>query len=110
LPTPQLLIVPSRYESLSIVLLEAWNRGIRALVNAPCRVLDGQVRRANGGLTYRSVGEFREALDFQLTHDDSRKAFGRQGPAYVERGYRWPIVMDRVERLLDTVRRDAPRT
>ena len=71
-------------------------------------MVDGQVRRANGGLTDRSVGEFRAALDFQLTHDDSRKAFGRQGLPYVERG--WPIVMDRVERLLDTVRRDAPRT
>jgi hypothetical protein len=42
-------------------------------------VLDGQVRRANGGLTDRSVGEFRAAIDFQLTDDDSGKAFGCQG-------------------------------
>ena len=100
----QVLVVPSRYESLSIVLLEAWNHGVPALVNARCRVLDGQVRRANGGLTYRSGGEFREALDFLLSREDSRAAFGRQGLEYVEREYRWPIVMDRVERLLDAVR------
>jgi hypothetical protein len=55
------------------VLLEIWNRGIPALVNACCRALDGRVRRANGGFTYRSVGEFREALDFLLSHDDSVK-------------------------------------
>ena len=35
------LVVPSPYESLSIVLLEAWNRGVPALVNAHCAVLQG---------------------------------------------------------------------
>jgi glycosyltransferase involved in cell wall biosynthesis len=99
----QVLVVPSRYESLSIVLLEAWNWGIPALVNARCRVLEGQVRRANGGLTYRSAAEFREALDYLLSRNESRAAFGRQGLAYVEREYRWPIVIDRVERLLEAV-------
>jgi glycosyltransferase involved in cell wall biosynthesis len=98
------LVVPSRYESLSLVLLEAWNQGTPALVNARCRVLDGQVRRANGGLAYRSSGEFREALDHLLSNEASRAAFGRQGLAYVEREYRWPVVIDRVERLLERVR------
>ena len=55
---------PSPYESLSIVLLEAWNHGVPALVNARCKVLHGQVRRANGGLYYRTFNEFREALDY----------------------------------------------
>ena len=96
----QALLVPSRYESLSIVLLEAWNHGVPALVNARCRVLDGQVQRANGGLAYRSAAEFHEALDHLLLNDASRSAFGRQGLAYVEREYRWPTVMERVERLL----------
>ena len=54
-PTRALLVVPSPYESLSIVLLEAWNHGVPALVNARCKVLQGQVRRANGGLYYRIV-------------------------------------------------------
>ena len=69
-----------------------------ALVNARCRVLKGQVRRANGGLFYRSAGEFDEALDYLLTHQAERDALGRQGLAYVEREYRWPTVLARVER------------
>lgn len=97
------LIVPSRYESLSIVLLEAWNHGVPALVNADCKVLEGQVRRANGGLAYRSAGEFAEALDFLLAHPEARDSFGRQGLAYVEREYRWPTVLARVETLLGDV-------
>lgn len=98
------LIVPSPYESLSIVLLEAWNHGVPALVNARCRVLAGQVRRANGGLHYRSAAEFAEALTFLLSHEPERAAFGRQGRAYVEREYRWPTVLARVESLLAQAR------
>ena len=45
----RLLVVPSPFESLSMVLLEAWNQGLPALVNGRCRVLKGQVLRADGG-------------------------------------------------------------
>jgi glycosyltransferase involved in cell wall biosynthesis len=97
------LIVPSPYESLSIVLLQAWNHAVPALVNARCRVLEGQVRRANGGLAYRSEREFHEALGLLLTDDARRAALGRQGLAHVDREYRWPTVLGRVERLFDEV-------
>ncbi len=98
------LVVPSPYESLSIVLLEAWNHGVPAVVNAGCKVLAGQVRRANGGLTYRSSAEFTEALAYLLSHAGARDALGRQGLAYVEREYRWPTVLGRVEALLNEVK------
>jgi glycosyltransferase involved in cell wall biosynthesis len=97
------LIVPSPYESLSIVLLEAWNHAVPALVNARCRVLEGQVRRAGGGLYFRSAREFHEALARLLDRSAERDAFGRQGLAYVEREYRWPTVLERVETLLRQV-------
>jgi len=99
------LIVPSPYESLSIVLLEAWNHATPALVNAHCKVLQGQVRRANGGLYYRSSREFQEALSWLLSNDAGRRDLGEQGLAYVEREYRWPTVLERVERLLEDVSR-----
>ena len=99
------LVVPSWYESLSIVLLEAWNHGIPALVNGRCKVLAGQVRRANGGLYYMFPAEFDEAADFLLNRPAERDAMGRQGLAYVDREYRWPTVLSRVETLLQDVRR-----
>ena len=94
------LVVPSPYESLSIVLLEAWNHGVPAVVNEFCKVLRGQVRRANGGLYYRSSREFGEALTFLRAHPNERIALGRAGLAYVEREYRWPTVVARVEAVL----------
>ena len=96
----QLLVVPSPYESLGIALLEAWNHGVPALVNARCDVLREQVRRANGGLHYRSFNEFCEALDYFASHPEQRRALGAQGLAFVEREYRWQTVLPRVERLL----------
>jgi glycosyltransferase involved in cell wall biosynthesis len=98
------LIIPSPYESLSIVLLEAWNQAVPAVVNGRCSVLDGQVRRANGGLSYRSACEFAAALDYMLDHPAERRTLGAQGLAYVEREYRWPTVLSRVESVLTRAR------
>ena len=97
------LVVPSPYESLSIALLEGWNHAVPAIVNGDCAVLQGQVRRANGGLYYRSAKEFSAGLDWLLAHPRESRALGQQGREYVDREYRWPIVMARVETLLQQV-------
>ena len=99
------LIVPSWYESLSIVLLQAWNYAVPALVNGRCKVLAGQVTRANGGLYYMFPAEFDEAVDYLLTRQEERDALGRQGLAYIDREYRWPTVLGRIETLLQEVYR-----
>ena len=96
----RLLVVPSPFESLSMVLLEAWNQGLPALVNGRCAVLQGQVVRANGGLSYRYAGEFAASLTYLLSHPDVARRLGRQGLAYVEQEYRWPHVMQKVEAFL----------
>ena len=52
LAAADLLIMPSYYESLSMVLLESWALGRPVLVNGHCDVLRGQCIRSNGGLYY----------------------------------------------------------
>jgi glycosyltransferase involved in cell wall biosynthesis len=96
----RVLVMPSPFESLSMVLLEGWNHGLPALVNARCKVLRGQVQRADGGLYYGNAVEFIAGLDYLLDHPDASRQLGRQGLAYVDREYRWPIVMDKIEQLL----------
>ncbi|CAN5744993.1 hypothetical protein BH20VER1_BH20VER1_21090 [soil metagenome] len=44
------LLMPSYFESLSIVLLETWAVGRPAIVNAKAEVLKGHCARSNGGL------------------------------------------------------------
>ena len=102
-----LLAMPSRFESLSLVLLEAWNHGLPALVNGHCAVLKGQALRANGALYYRNYDEFARCLTVLLGRREVARELGRQGLAYVEREYRWPTVIGKVDALLAQVARAA---
>ena len=95
------LVMPSPYESLSIVVLEAWNHRRPVVVNGRCGPLAGQVRRANGGLSYYWPDEFVGAVRYLADHPDHADRLGAQGFAYVEREYRWPLVMAKIEALLD---------
>jgi len=95
-----LLIVPSPYESLSMVLLEAWNQAVPALVNARCRVLKGQARRSGGALYYENYDEFAVALSTLVDDPGLAQSLGRAGRAYVDATYRWPIVMEKLETYL----------
>ena len=56
------LIMPSYFESLSMVALEAWALGRPVLANGRCDVLKGQCIRSNAGLYYESFEEFAETL------------------------------------------------
>jgi glycosyltransferase involved in cell wall biosynthesis len=98
-----LLAMPSRYESLSLVLLEAWNHARPALVNGHCAVLKGQALRANGALYYRNYDEFARCLNVLLDRPELARELGEQGLAYVDREYRWPTVVARIESLLARV-------
>ena len=78
----ELLIMPSRLESLSMVSLEAWWAERPVLANAKCDVLRGQCQRSNAGLYYASYEEFREAL--ALLESDAgaaRRRLARTGAA-----------------------------
>jgi glycosyltransferase involved in cell wall biosynthesis len=103
LASASLLVVPSRFESLSLVLLEGWNHGVAALVNGHCSVLKGQALRADGALYYHNYDEFARALEVLLGHPDVAPQLGRQGLAYVNREYRWPHVVAQIEDLLERI-------
>ena len=88
--------MPSPYESLSVIVLEAWAMGRPVLVNAACRVLEGQCVRSGGGLFYRGYAEFAEALRVLVADPALGRALGRAGRAYVRREYDWDVVEERV--------------
>lgn len=100
----ELLVMPSAFESLSLSVLEAWALGRPVLVNAQCRVLEGQCVRSNGGLFYRGYAEFAPALRLLLAEPELRLALGRDGQAYVRREYAWDVVEERTEALLASLR------
>ncbi|MCX7918624.1 MAG: glycosyltransferase [bacterium] len=92
LATAKLFIMPSKYESLCIALLEAMSVGKAVLVNGTCDVLKGHCRRSNGGLYYQSYEEFVATLDYLLHHDAERRQLGVQGKEYIDKNYSWETV------------------
>jgi glycosyltransferase involved in cell wall biosynthesis len=86
------LVMPSRYESLSMVVLEAWALGRPVLVNAWCDVLVGQCQRSNAGLYYENALEFEALLDRLLDDPSLGRSLGERGRCYYERHYSWPVI------------------
>ena len=86
------VVIPSWYESLSIVALEAWRLGVPVLVNGGCAVLRGQCLRSGGGIWHEGYPEFREALTMLLDDADLRHRLGAAGRAFVERQYAWDVI------------------
>jgi glycosyltransferase involved in cell wall biosynthesis len=57
------LVVPSPFESLSIVLLEGWNRGVPAIVNAGCARAEGAGAAGEWRFVLPIAAEFSEAVE-----------------------------------------------
>lgn len=83
------LVVPSRYESLSIVALEAWAAGTPVLARAESEVLAGHLARSGGGWLYRDEAGFGAALDEALREPRERRRRGLSGREYVAAHYTW---------------------
>ena len=89
----RILVMPSFYESLSMVTLEAWAMKKPVLANARCEVLKGQCLRSRAGLFYENYWEFREALDLLDADARLREVMGENGRRYYDANYTWDIVV-----------------
>jgi glycosyltransferase involved in cell wall biosynthesis len=97
----ELLVVPSRHESFSLVLLEGWVAGRPALVYGGCAVTRAHARRSGGGLWFDDYGHFEAALDRLMASSALRAELGAAGRRYVEREYSWPTLIDRYRAFLE---------
>ena len=100
------LVMPSYYESLSMVAIEAWGLGRPVLANAKCDVLKGQCLRSNAGLFYESFDEFSAALSVLTTQTALQAALGSNGRVYYQRHYAWPVIERKYLDMLDRLASD----
>jgi len=98
------VVVPSPYESLSLLALEAFAVGTPVLVNARSDVLVEHCLRSNAGLFYANRDEFVECLKLLIGDARLRAAMGHNGRDYVRRNYRWDVVLGKYERMFAKVR------
>lgn len=98
------LVMPSRYESLSMVTLEAWWARRPVLANARCAVLRGQCVRSNAGLFYSEYADFAEALALLEREPALRQAMGENGRRYFDTHYAWDVVIGKYLALFERLR------
>lgn len=96
------VVIPSRFESLSLLALEAFAQGAPVLANAQSDVLAGQVRRSGAGVTYLDAVSFAQGVE-RIARD--RPQLRGKGLAFA-RKHRWPRVIQaykqEMKRILDT--------
>ncbi|MBN8226958.1 glycosyltransferase family 4 protein [Corallococcus macrosporus] len=83
------VVVPSKFESLSLLTLEAFAQGTPVLVNGHSDVLVGQVERSGAGRVYRGLASFIEGL---REVGEARDAMGQRARIYAQR-HTWPQVV-----------------
>jgi glycosyltransferase involved in cell wall biosynthesis len=98
------VVVPSPFESLSLLALEAMAVGTPVLCNARSEVLVEHCLKSNAGFFYADRDEFIECSNLLLGDERMRRAMGRNGREYIKRNYRWDVIMAKYERLFNGLR------
>jgi glycosyltransferase involved in cell wall biosynthesis len=98
------VVVPSPYESLSLLALEGFAVGTPILANARSDVLVEHCVQSNAGLFYADRDEFVEALKLLMMDGQLRAVMGQNGREYVKKNYRWDVILSKYDRMIGKIR------
>jgi glycosyltransferase involved in cell wall biosynthesis len=97
----EFLVIPSQFESLSMVTLEAWAVGKPVAANGRTEVLQDQCRRSNAGLWYTNYDEFKKIILLLNENHELKEIMGRNGKNFFETHYSWPVIENKYLNLID---------
>ena len=92
------LWLPSKFESLSLAVLEAMALGVPVIVNGQCEVLKGHCERSGAGFVYLNDAQAIEGLR-ELEMEKGRSEMSLRAKKYVEENYSWSGVTERLDNL-----------
>ena len=93
------LWLPSKYESLSIVVLEALALGRPVFVNGNCSVLRGHCARSGAGIYYEKEEEAAGLLDTLLCMAGDAEV-SRRAAGYIEQNYQWDAILRKIREVI----------
>lgn len=93
----KIIINPSKYESLSLILLEAMSQKKAMLVNGLCNVLKEHCRKSkHAALAYFNKQDFIKKLHKIDSSEKLRIEMGEKGVQYVQKNYNWELILKRL--------------
>ena len=97
------LILPSKFESLSIAVLESLSLEKPVLVNEECEVLKGHIIRSDAGFYYLGEEGFIEKLHILVTDNNLAEEMGKRGKKYIDENYQWNIIVRKLQELITDI-------
>ena len=94
------LWLPSKYESLSIAVLEAMALGVPVIVNGQCDVLKGHCTRSGAGVYYENIDEAIQKLDLIIHTDED---VSKKAKKYIEDNYQWENIIAGICEVMETI-------
>lgn len=100
----KVFVNPSKFESLSLILLEGMSRGKAMLVNGRCAVLKEHCEQSDGAaMYYMNRRDFASQLYKIENSDELRIQMGEKGKRYVAGNYNWDLIMNRLKTAIKLV-------
>lgn len=100
----KIAINPSKYESLSLILLEAMALKKAILVNGNCNVLKEHCLKSDyAARYYTDQNSFINQLHQLESSSTLREEMGQKGVAYVAHNYNWDVIMNRLKKAIETI-------
>ncbi len=97
------VVVPSRFESLSMIALEGWAMGKPVITNEFSFVVKSMCERSNGGLYYANKEDFAEVVHFIIKNEEVSSKLGENGKRFVDNYYTWEKVIQKYLKTIEFV-------
>ncbi|NIJ45770.1 glycosyltransferase involved in cell wall biosynthesis [Wenyingzhuangia heitensis] len=92
------LIIPSYYESLSMVTLEAMFEKKIVIANGNCEVLKNHITNSDSGFYYHNENEFYNTINKLMSLSEHElKQHGEKARKYVKQNYTWPHIIEKFD-------------
>lgn len=98
------LVLPSKFESLSISVLEAMSLSVPVIVNGICDVLKGHCLKSNAGLYYMNYFEFEGILDYIFSHERDYQLMRENARRYIRENYEWDVIMSKFRAIINNIK------
>lgn len=100
------LVMPSFYESLSLVTLESMAYGVPVIANQNCEVLKDHIKNSRAGFLFSDFTSFKTALDTLFDTETNLDVMRRHAKAYIAKNYTWAATLQKYRKAIEYVCND----